>query len=574
MRRTSVQPHQTKAPTTWRPSTPRGTYSSSGWGCVGVATGTLFVAELDPTGSSLVYSTCLGGDSGTTPKAIAIDSSGNAYVTGSTSFKDFPSLNGYQNTQQGHSSAIVAKLDPTGAMVCGTYFGGKKVAAASPTDDADTQAYGIAVDQGGAAYITGVTNAFDLPVPNGFQTSRGTNGCAFVAKLDPSGSTLDYASYLGSGPVPSTDYLTATAVAVDDTGAAYITGSLKATSAYGVPITPGVLQPTRTNFAVGTGFVTHVAPADQRSSIRRTWGDRRRGPRAGSQSTPPVMLTSRSPAAELAFRPLQVRSIPPSARDSRDALPSSSRTRPHSRMGPTLDALTTAIALDADGYAYVTGWARTTTYPLQGSGTTQCAGGIQNNGVVTKLALDGKSLAYSTCILGSPFTVYGIGVDAKRNAYVTGNTGDTTLATTPGVIQPASAGQDDFFIIGVVTDDPDAPDAGDDGGPDGGIDGGGDSSPDGSSADSGKGRPDGSSADSGKGTPDGSNDGSRASDGSSADGSDDGSDDAPGSGESSGGCGVAGLGGGEPMAGGVAATAIAILLRRRRGARARLDRRT
>ena len=83
-----------------------------------------FVTKLNSTGSALIYSTYLGGSSGDRGYGIAIDSTGNAYITGYTSSSNFPTLNPYQ-TYQGSTDAFVSKLDSTGsALIYSTYLGG------------------------------------------------------------------------------------------------------------------------------------------------------------------------------------------------------------------------------------------------------------------------------------------------------------------------------------------------------------------------------------------------------------------------------------------------------------------
>ncbi len=107
---------------------------------------------MDPTGTSLLYSTYLGGSVQDGGNAIAVDSSGNAYVTGFTQSADFPTANPLQASLAGKNNAFVAKLNPTGsALVYSTYLGGN--------DQTYTDAgLGIAVDSSGNAYVTGQTD--------------------------------------------------------------------------------------------------------------------------------------------------------------------------------------------------------------------------------------------------------------------------------------------------------------------------------------------------------------------------------------------------------------------------------
>jgi hypothetical protein len=177
-----------------------------------------FVAALNPTGSALVYSTYLGGSGYDSAADIAVDSAGNAYVTGGTSSTDFPTINPLQPSNGGGSAdAFAAKLNPTGsALIYSTYLGGS----------GDDGGSGIAVDNSGNAYIIGTTGSTDFPAVNPFQPGYGGgNSDAFVAKLNPAGSALVYSSYLGGS---ADDW--GSAIAVDTSGNTYVTGFTTSTN--------------------------------------------------------------------------------------------------------------------------------------------------------------------------------------------------------------------------------------------------------------------------------------------------------------------------------------------------------
>lgn len=173
-------------------------------------TATAYVAKLDPGGSALAYSTYLGGSDGDSGQSIAVDSSGDAYVTGYTSSDDFPTANALQASSHGDFDAFVTKLNPLGsALVYSTYLGGSGV----------DYGYGIAVDSSGNAYLTGRTYSTDFPTANPLQPSYKGELDAFVAKLNPAGSALVYSTYLGGDR-----YDEGNSVAVDPSGNAYVTG--------------------------------------------------------------------------------------------------------------------------------------------------------------------------------------------------------------------------------------------------------------------------------------------------------------------------------------------------------------
>ena len=167
-----------------------------------------FVFKLNAAGSAFLYSTYLGGNGinefGT---GIALDATGNAYVTGTTSSTNFPLLNPWRATLSGANDAFATKLSPTGSLVYSTYLG-------------SNTGYGIAVDDAGTATIAGLTQG-DTPTVNPVQAAYG-GGTAdgFVTRLNPSGAAALYSTYLGGS---AEDF--ATAVDVDNAAAAYVTGT-------------------------------------------------------------------------------------------------------------------------------------------------------------------------------------------------------------------------------------------------------------------------------------------------------------------------------------------------------------
>jgi hypothetical protein len=195
-----------------------------------------FVAKLDPSGSTLSYLTYLGGtgagidgqpDSG---NSIAVDASGNAYVTGYTETKDFPVTPGaFQPASGGATDGFVTKLNAAGsALIYSTYLGGNST----------EWSHSVALDAAGAAYVAGGTNSTNFPVRNALQPAKKGNEDLFLTKVAPDGKSLEYSTYLG-GSDYDPDYNAQ--VAVDAAGAAYLAGS---TYSRDYPVTPGAYQPT------------------------------------------------------------------------------------------------------------------------------------------------------------------------------------------------------------------------------------------------------------------------------------------------------------------------------------------
>lgn len=216
-----------------------------------------YLVKIDPAGSGKIYSTLIGGGDFENGRGVAVDSAGNAYITGQTasgsvnscnipksnpfpttsgSFQPAIAPSGSSNCQNCCSAfpggtgvnpnlfdAYVAKFDSTGGnLIYSTYLGGGTAAAASSSGF--DQGHAIAVDGAGNAYITGVTGSSDFPTLNPIQAAYGGGsqppGDAFVTKLNASGSALIYSTYLGGDGFDE-----GTGIAVSVTGEAFVSGT-------------------------------------------------------------------------------------------------------------------------------------------------------------------------------------------------------------------------------------------------------------------------------------------------------------------------------------------------------------
>src|SRR6185295_617085 len=163
----------------------------------------------------LIYATYLGGRGDDRAAAIAVNSSGEAYVTGATSSSNFPLTAAVRTTLGGSKTAFVLKLNAVGnTLLYSTYLGGS-------TYDLGTA---IAVDATGNAFITGDTQSADFPVIGGFQTVIGGGFDAFVTKLNSNG-TYVYSTFLGG---VANEH--AGGIAVDSSGSPYIAGGTYSTN--------------------------------------------------------------------------------------------------------------------------------------------------------------------------------------------------------------------------------------------------------------------------------------------------------------------------------------------------------
>ena len=393
---------------------------------------TAFVTKINSSGSALVYSTYLGGDFGNPGYGIAVDSAGNAYVTGSTTSSNFPTLNPLQPHLEGEANAFVAKLNPTGsALVYSTYLGGS----------VDDVGMGIAVDNAGNAHVTGGTESTNFPTKNPLQpTYGGGYNNAFVAKINPSGSALVYSTYLG-GSVDEAGF----GIAVDSSGDTYVTGLA------GSPDFPtkNPLQP-----ALGGGYDAFVAKINPSGSALRystylggSGTDVGYGIAVDSSANAYVVGATASTNFPTR-NPLQ-----PVYGGGGDAFvakinPSGSALVYSTYLGGSANDLGLGIAVDNSGNANVTGYTNSTNFPTTaGAFQTSPAGPEATNAFLTALAPSGSALGYSTYLGGSASDFgYGIALDTLGNAYLTGWAFSSNFPTTAAAFQTTFGGASDVFV--------------------------------------------------------------------------------------------------------------------------------
>jgi hypothetical protein len=395
-----------------------------------------FVAKVNPTGTALVYSTYLGGTGADVALGIAVDGSGNAYVTGVTGSEDFPVTTGAaQTTYGGSSDAFVAKVNPTGtALVYATYLGGTVLDAG----------IGIAVDSSGNAYVTGVTASTDFPTTTGaFQTAL--SGLeAFVTKVNATGTALVYSTYLGS------DNLTiGIDIAVDGQGSAYVTGL---TLSPNFPTTTGAFQ---TDEFGGDAFVTKLNAAGTAlvystylggSNIDIGIGIAVDG--QGNAYVTGATFSTDFPTTTGAFQTDQ-----PDADAFVTKVNATGTALAYSTyLGGSGTDVGLGIAVDGQGNAYVTGTTASSDFPTTAGAFQTSHPATDPDVFVSKVNGTGTALAYSTYLGGTSADVgLGIAVDGSGNAYVTGLTGSTDFPTTAGAYQSQFGSSADAFVTKLAT---------------------------------------------------------------------------------------------------------------------------
>lgn len=170
-----------------------------------------FAVKLAPTGAAIVYSTYLGGSQSDNGNTIAVDAGGNAYVGGRTDSTDYPSTTRDVLPPRGAGDGFVTKIAPDGqSLVYSTYIGGFALDVVNH----------LVLDAAGSAYLTGETRSDNFPVTEtAYQREKKGGADAFIAKLAPNGGSLVFSTYYGGDGIE-----TGRGIAIDRTGAAYITG--------------------------------------------------------------------------------------------------------------------------------------------------------------------------------------------------------------------------------------------------------------------------------------------------------------------------------------------------------------
>lgn len=332
---------------------------------------------IDPV---LVYSTYLGGSSWDYATDVAVDSSGDAYISGDTWSVDFPIVGTSVSAapQGGMEDGFVAKLNSSGtALIYSTYLGGA-------TGSWGTNAFRVAVDSNGQAYVSGNTSTTDFPVTSSaFQTSLGSGAYynAYLAKLSASGQTLLYSTFIGG-----TSWENEIGLAVGANQNAYVVGQ---TGSSDFPTTSSAYQTSRPNPNLYAGFLARIN-------------------------------TTLSGASSLIYSTyFGGSSSPINYNDG-----------------------TSAVAVDANQNAYLTGWACTKNFPVTASAyqttpsPTYCAAFLSE---LSTSQSGNSSLIYSTYLGGTAQTNdydtgWAIGLDSTSKVYVSGTTDSPDFPTTTGVL--------------------------------------------------------------------------------------------------------------------------------------------
>jgi Immunoglobulin I-set domain/Beta-propeller repeat len=383
----------------------------------GSINGDAFVAKFDNAGTNLIYVTYLGGSSEDGALDLALDSAGDAYVTGFTSSTNFPVTNsipgiigvpglpthisGTNNIKLNvfHQDAFVAELNTNGsALVYSTYLGG----------NSDDIADGIAVDAAGGAYVTGYTYSTNFPCTNAYQSHLQGSNDVFVTQIAPGGTNLVYSTYFGGTNVDEGQGIAASQVA---TGIAYITGYTASTN---FPTTPNAWQPSN--------------------------------------------QLNHSTNAEMTFQNIAALPFDAFVAKFNTTLAGSNSLVYSTLLGGTNSDAGFRIAVDPAGDAYVTGPSQSSDFPDTATNVAGLSSNVATNGgnavldtdgFLTKLGPNGTNVIYSALFGGLANDVgWDVALDSSDDAFVIGTTASTNFPTTNalGLLSTANSGGNDVFV--------------------------------------------------------------------------------------------------------------------------------
>ena len=330
-------------------------------------------AIVNPQSNVLLYATFLGGSDRDYGEAIAMDSGGAAYVTGTTYSVDFPTTPGaFDATYSGGGyDAFVVKLNATGsALTYATFLGGSSY----------DKGLAIDMDGSGAVYITGWTLSSDFPTtPGAVDRTHNGAGDVFVVKINTTGSALVYSTFLGGSAGDR-----GCAIAVDESGAAYVTGE---TSWHvdDFPTTSGAFD--RSHNGYDDAFVVKL------------------------NSTGSVLVYA-------------------------------------TFLGGSSDEWSSAIVVDGSGAAHVTGFTYSSNFPTTSGAFDRSHNGGDYDAFVAKLNATGSALTYATFLGGNDRDFgSALAIDPGGAVYVTGYTSSSDFPTTPGAFDTTHNGSSDAFVV-------------------------------------------------------------------------------------------------------------------------------
>lgn len=410
----------------------------------------VFISKLSPDGSTLLYSTYVGGLDRDYGRSIVLDSNNYLYITGHTSSVDFPTtFSSYDPLYNGGTDVFVSKISPDGSdLVYSTFIGGSEITAYFEPDEfgfpfASEGGYSIELDNENNVYITGITDSHDFPTTNGaYDTSYNGDGDCFVLKLNQDGSDLIFSTFIGGS---DTEWFGGGFV-LDSEYNVYVTG---ATSSEDFPTTPGCYDDSYNGD--GADVIVFKLNPDGSDLVYSTYigGDNwDRGWRIVVDLEANAYITGWTFSSDFPTTPgcfdntmagshdIIVLKI---NQDGSDLIYST-------LLGGSGSEWHSNIAIDSQNNVYISG-STFSDFPITpGSYDDSYNGGW--DGVLSKLNSDGSELLYSTFIGGAEWDrCNALLIESENNAYIVGRTNSSDFPTTSGSYDNSHNGENDAFAL-------------------------------------------------------------------------------------------------------------------------------
>ncbi len=397
------------------------------------------VFKLSASGSTLLFSTYLGGASDDQGHAVAVDGSFQPWIAGETGSEDFPFVNSYQTSYGGLGDAFLVRLSPSGsALLYAGFWGGND----------DDRAYGVCLDSEGCVYLAGQTLSPNFPLANAYQASLAGSYDAYITSFSSAGSSLRYSTYLGGNLSDE-----ARGIRVGTDRAAYVVG-----------ITESSSFPTANPYqhslnAYEDTFVSCLGSTGS-SLIYSTYlggGGNEKAYAVAVASSGSAFVTGYTQSLNFpTVNPYQA-SFALQADLFIAQFESSGSALAYSTYLGGIDAdKGYAIALDGAGRAWVGGDSFSADFPTLNAYQSSRGGSGDSDAVVIGLSSSGSSLIYSTFLGGdNDDSAYALTLDPQDSVFITGYARSYNFPTRDPV-QAARADGDDFFVskLGLATPSP------------------------------------------------------------------------------------------------------------------------
>jgi len=407
--------------------------------------GDAFVSKLNSTGTQLLYSTYLGGSGSDGVAGMAVDTKGDAFVTGTTTSSNFPvaptttasnpsAPTAFQSTYKGNGDAFVAEIPSAGnKLTYASYLGG------SGADFGQA----IAFDSAGNAYVTGSTQSPDFPIPTGttpFQSAVAGSSDVFVAKVNFSGTMLLNSTYLGGAQAD-----TGQGIQVDSSGNIYVTGYTFSTD---FPTMNPIQPANEGNADVFVTAFNSTLTAPLTFSTYFGGSGRDRGFGIALDSSANVYITGDTQSSDFPTSPSPILQSTYGGNGDAFVTEFKAGSAPSvgysTYLGGTGTDQANGIAVDSSGNAGVVGFTNSTDFPsadplqtiLGLNGGTGCGSNPCSDVFVAKLNPSGSQALYST-FLGGDGADFGqaIAVDSAGDLYVAGSTSSNNFPALAGAYQ-------------------------------------------------------------------------------------------------------------------------------------------